>query len=314
MSIFGIEGPNNVPSDGPSTSALTSETVQPASARILGEAAECLISLYGEQLPSFSVERLVVGVFFTGVKLSNGCGGVAYTPPETIQRASTRILKGRMPNYHGMKVAQVLSCDLPGLFADIIRLATLNALSVPFLETERYTVTSGDDLSSLAQLFVGKRICMVGAIIPLLRRLNELGVAEIAIVDKKAETKEEASLGDFVPVEETEDALSRCQTAVFTGASIANGSIETLLGYVPDDVAVAVVGPTAAFIPEPLFRRKVAMIGTAVVTDSDRAIEILSEGGGAYQLFGSCVRKINLINGERILQLQNQRTSDQHGE
>ncbi len=314
MNISGVKVLNSVRSNKKSMGTPAMDAATPSSARILGEAAECLISLYGEQLPSLSVERLVVGVFFTGVKLSNGCGGVAYTPPETIRRASTRILKGRMPNYHGMKVAQVLSCDLPGPFADIIRLATLNALSVPFLETERYTVTSGDDLSSLAQLFVGKRICMVGAIIPLLRRLNELGVAEIAIVDRKTETKEEAGLGNFVPVEETEEALSRCQTAVFTGASIANGSIETLLGYVPDDAAVAVVGPTAAFIPEPLFRRKVAMIGTAVVTDSDRAIEILSEGGGAYQLFGSCVRKINLINVERILQLQNQRTSYQHGE
>jgi uncharacterized protein (DUF4213/DUF364 family) len=304
MSTSGIKVANNVLSDDKSGHILTADAAHPAPARILDEAAQCLAGLYGGQLSSLSVERLIVGVFFTGVKLSNGCAGVAYTPPEMIQRASTRILKGQMPKYHGMMAAQVLSGDLPGPFADVIRLATLNALSVPFFQSDRYAITSGDDLSGFSQLFQGKRICMVGAIIPLLKRLSKLGAAEIVIVDKKKETQAEAGLGHFVPVEETASALSRCQMAVFTGASIANGSIETLLGYVPEYAAVAVVGPTAGFIPEPLFLRKVALVGTVVVTDGDQAMEILSEGGGAYHLFGSCVRKINLINRARVMELQ----------
>jgi uncharacterized protein (DUF4213/DUF364 family) len=304
MSTSGIKVANNVPSDDKSGHILTADAAHPAPARILDEAAQCLARLYGRQLSSLSVERLIVGVFFTGVKLSNGCAGAAYTSPEMIQRASTRILKGQMPKYHGMMAAQVLSGDLPGPFADVIRLATLNALFVPFLQSARYAITSGDDLSGFSQLFQGKRICMVGAIIPLLKRLSKLGAAEIVIVDKKKETQAEAGLGHFVPVEETASALSRCQMAVFTGASIANGSIETLLGYVPEYAAVAVVGPTAGFIPEPLFLRKVALVGTVVVTDGDQAMEILSEGGGAYQLFGSCVRKINLTNRARVMELQ----------
>lgn len=308
MNISVTKVSNSVRSDKNPMSTVANEAGHSTSARILEEAAECLISLYGNELTSISVERLVVGMFFTGVKLSNGCGGVAYTPPEMIQRASTRILKGHLPRYHGMGVAQLLNDDLPGTFADVIRLATLNALSVPFLQSDRYVVTSGDDLSSFSEIFVGKRICMVGAIVPLLRRLKTLGVSEVSVVDKKKETKAEAGLGHFVPLHETEQVLSRCQTAVFTGASIANGSIETLLSYVSSDAAIAVVGPTAGFVPEPLFRRKVALVGTAVVTDSDQALEILSEGGGAYQLFGSCVRKINLMNQERLLELQTQRT------
>jgi uncharacterized protein len=293
-----------VKSHGKSSDTYTAETMHPVAAKILGEAAECLTRLCGEQLSSLTIEKLVVGVFFTGVKLSNGCGGVAYTPPEMIQRASTRILKGNMPRYRGKSVTEVLNGNLPGPFASVILLATLNALSVPFFTTDRYTVTSVDDLSSFSSLFTGRRVCMVGGIIPLLKRLDKLDVAEVVIVDKKEETKEEAALGNFVSIEETENALSHCQTAVFTGASIANGSIEKLLSYVPKDAAVAIVGPTAGFIPEPLFRRNVAMVGTVVVTDSDQAIEILAEGGGAYQLFGRCVRKINLMNQARIAELQ----------
>jgi hypothetical protein len=158
-----MKAANYVRSDNQSIRVETAALAPPASsAKILAEAAECLASLYDELLPSLSVEKLIVGVFFTGVKLSNGCAGVAYTPPEMIQRASTRILKGEMPRYHGLKAAQVLNGDLPGPFADVIRLATLNALSVPFFQSGRYEITSGDDLSGFTQLFQGKRICMVG--------------------------------------------------------------------------------------------------------------------------------------------------------
>ena len=47
-------------------------------------------------------------------------------------------------------------------------------------------------------------------------------------------------------------------------------------------------------------------MGTAIVTDGERALEILAEGGGAYQLGQTCLRKINVINGPRIDELRRQ--------
>lgn len=64
------------------------------------------------------------------------------------------------------------------------------------------------------------------------------------------------------------------------------------------------MGPTAGFIPDPLFRRNVALVGTAMVTDIDAALDIIAEGGGAYPLFGRCVKKINILNRKRIEQLK----------
>lgn len=272
---------------------------------ILNEAATTLHCLYGNGLASLTIERLVVGVFFVGVKLSNGCGGVAYTPPETIEHAGRRILKGNTPTVRGMPATAVMSGEIPGPFAGVVRLATLNALSVPFFEADHYCIDTSGDLSGVPALFTNRRVCMVGAIIPLLKRLKELGAAEVAIIDRKKETRAEAEAGygTFVPVESTATALARCETAVFTGAAIANNSIGKLLSLVPKDAAIAVVGPTAGFVPDPLFRRNIALVGTVVVTDSDQALEILAEGGGGYRLFGSCVRKINLVNVPRLRQL-----------
>ncbi|MEN6373791.1 MAG: DUF364 domain-containing protein [Smithella sp.] len=276
------------------------------SASILNEAADILRNYYGAAMESLFIDKLVVGVFFTGVKLSNGCGGVAYTPPETIRNASRRILRGSSSAVCGMSADTVISGNIPNPFADVIRLATINALSVPVFEDGRYILDQKNDLADLPHLFAGRRICMVGAIIPLLKRLKELSVGEIKVIDSKKDSKVEVELacGEFISPEHTVNVLARCETAIFTGAAIANGSIEHLLSLTPRDAAVAVVGPTAGFIPEPLFRRNVAAVGTAMVTDIDTALEIIAEGGGAYRFFGGCVRKINLLNRKRLEQLK----------
>ena len=272
---------------------------------ILDEAAETVRVLHGAALDALVVERLIVGVFFVGVKLSNGCAGVAYTPPDIIRSAGNRILKERTPIIRGVNAARIAAGHVPGPFANVIRLATLNALSAPFFENGRYEIDTSGDLSGVPSLFRGRRICLVGAIIPLLKRIKQLEPADVAIIDRKQETREEAEAGygRFVSPEQMRETLAKCETAVFTGATIANGTIGQLLDAVPDRAAIAIVGPSAGFVPDPLFRRRVAMVGTVVVDDGDRALELLAEGGGGYRLFSGCARKINLLNIPRLSRL-----------
>lgn len=285
--------------------SVTGHFNQSNSLSILNEAADVLRCHYGAAMESLFVERLVVGVFFTGVKLSNGSGGVAYTPPETVADAGRQILREDFPPISGMPVQDVLSGTLSSPFAHILRLAAINALSVPLFREERYVLAENTDLSDVSHLFAERRICMVGAIIPLLKRLKELGAGKIQVIDYKKESRSEveSACGEFVSPEHTAKTLAQCETAVFTGATVANGTIESLLQLVPREAVVAVAGPTAGFVPGPLFRRRVALVGTAIVTDSDAALEIIAEGGGAYRLFGRCFKKINVLNEERIEQL-----------
>jgi uncharacterized protein (DUF4213/DUF364 family) len=270
------------------------------SAHILDEAAAILTTLHGKDLDALRIERLVIGVFCSGVKLSNGAGGIAYTPPEIVQRAGTRILKGDRPLIRGMLVRELLTGESFGPFSAVIRLAAINALSVPFLNNSSYSIGIGEDVTDYTRLYVDKKICMVGAIIPTMKRLKEIGIKNITIIDRKEATQAEADFGHFIPIEQTADALAHCETALFTGASIANGTIEDLIRITSKDSSIVVVGPTAGFVPDPLFRRNVTMVGTVAVTNSDLALDYLAEGGGAYQLFKKCLRKIILINPEKM--------------
>jgi len=47
---------------------------------ILDETIRILRDLYGNRLMDLRIEKTVLGIFFSGVKLSDGSGGVAYTP------------------------------------------------------------------------------------------------------------------------------------------------------------------------------------------------------------------------------------------
>jgi uncharacterized protein len=282
---------------------VESASTNSGSSEIFKEVTELLSALYGRELECINIERLIIGVFCTGVKLSNGHGGIAYTPPEAVQRAGTRIIKGPKPLICGMRAYELIAGGASGPFSDIIRLATLNALSAPFLIDNRHIANAVDDITDYPQFFVDKKICMVGAIIPTLKRLRELGIRNITIIDRKEAAKAESDFGNFVPIEKMAEALAACDTAIFPGASIANGTIEHLIRCASKNATIIVVGPTAGFIPEPLFRRRVAIIGTVAVNNSDLALDLLSEGGAAHQLFKQCLRKIILINPDKASEL-----------
>ena len=271
-----------------------------ASGWIYPKAMEGLRRAYGETLASVRIERLVVGVFATGVKLSNGCGGLAFTSPEVIAWAGRHILNATTTSVHGMAAQAVVAGAPVGPFAPVIRLATLNALSVPVLD-ELAGLDDQADLEDFRPLVAGRKVCMVGAMVPLIERLLDFGAAAIVVADRKADTLAAVQPGvTIIAPEDLPGALAACETAIVTGATIPNDSLSGLLDAVSSEAAVAVVGPTAAFVPDPLFERGVALIGTTVVDDSDLALDILAEGGGIYHLFQSCLRKINLVNEARL--------------
>lgn len=269
---------------------------------LLDEAVAWLRGRHGPDFRGLTVAELVVGVFATGVKLSNGWGGVAYTPPQAIRQAGRHILGHGTEPVRGSRVAAVLSRQHAGPFAAPIRLAVVNALSAPLLRQD-FPEADGDEAAAFRRLVAGRRVCMVGAIIPLLRLFATLEPAGLTVVDRKASTLDLAASLASVTVSRSASVLAECQTAILTGAALANGTLPGLLRRLSPDAAVAVVGPTAGGPPQPLFRRQVALVATAVVTDPGQALAILAEGGGIHHLLRGCLRKLNLPNRRRLEQL-----------
>lgn len=101
---------------------------------------------------SITIERVVVGIFFTGVKLSTGQGGMCATPIKAIpaavccpSSAKEMPFSGKM---EGRSVEWVLEqLDSPHILLKTIVIASLNALSAMEFEKGHYEIDSETDSS-----------------------------------------------------------------------------------------------------------------------------------------------------------------------
>jgi uncharacterized protein (DUF4213/DUF364 family) len=270
---------------------------------ILTDTIHIIRNLYGESLKDIVIERLVLGVFFTGVKLSTGYGGVSYTPIAELHNnpccSSMSFQKPGAGNFKGTPVREILNEPAGSPLLNTVRLVILNALSPPFLTAERYKMTYDRDVLIAADVESMKKVAMVGAFTPFLDVFKKRADIELHVIEKKTQSFREDEAQYYVPSEKAGEIIPQCDTVIITGATVANGTIDQLLTYTNPGAKVIVTGPTVSFLPDALFERNVGIVGGTIVTDVDRALDLLAEGAGAYQLFGTCVRKINIMRGNK---------------
>lgn len=268
---------------------------------IIAETTDILKDIYGGELDRLGIERIAIGLFFTGVKLTNGFGGLSYTPLSEVSEATCcPTMASKRPPVSTLKegsVRDALDCAREIAMLRTVKVAVLNALSNPLIQNGKYKSVLDKDPLDLIDLKKVKRLTMVGAFTPFLKAFKSIDGLDFRVVERKRTTFREDELRFYVPAEKAAEALSGADTVIITGSSIANGSIDELLGYIDAATTVAVVGPTASFVPEAFFRRKVTMENGVVVTDADEALDTISEGGSGYHLFNVSARKINILRG-----------------
>jgi uncharacterized protein (DUF4213/DUF364 family) len=281
---------------------------------VFDETMGLLEELYGDELKTTWIEKVMVGLFFTGVKLSDGSGGVAYTPREDLRDVTccpaTVDARTNRLSFKGMVVADLFRLAGSSSLAGLITLAVMNALSSRFITPDRYRVVyDADALDLIPGLFppiipgnfpkssssgTGK-IGMVGSFIPFLKRLKGIPDIDLTVIERNRASLRPDEMQFYAPAEDASKVLPLCDTAILTGSSIANGTIEDLLGYTRPGATVIVTGPTASLLPDALFARNATIVSGVKVTDQDLALDMLAEGLGAYFLFNTCVRKLNVI-------------------
>lgn len=265
---------------------------------VLDETVRLVEELHGKGLDSLRIERIIIGLFFTGVKLSDGSAGVVYTPtaeihsnsgkePMAIEKPAPRTLKG-------MPVRDVLENNGSSVMERLVSLVVVNALSAPFLTPDRYAVRYDTDVLDLLDVRGIARVGMVGAIRPFLERFKEMPGIEVKVIEQKKESLKGDEAGYYVPAESAVEVLPTCDTVIITGAAIANGTIEALLAWTKPGARVLVTGPTASILPDALFKRNVSAVSGVIVNDADLALDMLAEGTIAYHLFKRCMKKINI--------------------
>jgi len=269
---------------------------------VVGETIEIIQEKSPAPLEKVWIDDLVIGIFFTGVKLSTGHAGVAFTPigeiPEAVCCPTSAARMPQAGKLRGTPVSETIKYALdPNVLKSAIGIATLNALSRWMIESEDetdYHIVKEADGFDLLKIEPRETISLIGAFAPYIRRLKMMG-NPFFIIEKRAQTLRLDEMKYFKPDSEMRNALEKSGVVIITGTAIVNHTIDHILSFVRNGIRAAIIGPTASMIPDAFFERGITTVAGIHILDPDLMIKILKEGGSAYHLLKECSQKIAFV-------------------
>jgi uncharacterized protein (DUF4213/DUF364 family) len=254
------------------------------------------------------IDDLAIGIFFTGVKLSTGHAGCAFTPigeiPEAVCCPTTAARMPQAGELEGTPISEIIKYSLdPNVVKSAIGVATLNALSQLILESpdgKEYDMIRDRDGFNLLSIQPHETVSLVGAFGPYIRRLKMMG-NPFFIIEKNSQTLRLDEMKHFKPESEMRDSLEKSGVAILTGTSIVNHTIDQIFSLLRNGIRTAIIGPTASMIPHAFFKRGVRIMAGVQISNPDLMIKILKQGGSGYHLMKECggkiafVKKINFL-------------------
>lgn len=254
-----------------------------------------------DDISDIEIERVVIGLFFTGVKLSTGHAGSAATPvkdiPEAVCCPSSAMEMPFPGKMRGRKAERFFEDALEGSgVRRALAIAVINALAQTAVS--RHGSPGADllhDLDAFEAVAVQphETAVVVGAFVPFLRGLRAIGATHY-VLEKDPTTLKPIEMPFYRPAEMAPEIVPLADVLLVTGTTLINGSLEGLLSLAKPDARVVVVGPTVTQIPDAFFRRGCHLVGGIEITDPDAFLDVLAEGGSGYHFFGRSARKIVL--------------------
>jgi len=269
---------------------------------LLAETIRLMQEELGDDLGKMRLEGLVVGVFFTGVKLTGKFAGMARTPIEELSEAvCCPGSAARMPDAGRLKQQKVSDLMQWALDANVLKaavgVATLNALSHCLWEKKGFSgckVIEAKDAFDLLDFTRARRVALVGAFSPYIRQIERMGL-DLAVVEKNPQVLRGEAAKYFHPAEDASKILSHADVVILTGSTIVNHTIDDLLSLVRRNCQVAIVGPTASLAPQSFFNRGVSLMGGMRITDPDNTLRVLAEGGSGHHIDGKYGKKVVFV-------------------
>jgi len=214
---------------------------------ILDESAALAEERLGRAAGKLTIERLTIGLFFTGVKLSNGASGVCFTPvkeiPDAVCCPSSAARSFDPVRIPGTEVRSALAAlDSPEPIKTAVAIATLNALSAACWErglTGGLRVQEGVDGQDKIHMPQDASVAVVGAFGPVLAKLRARG-GEWWIIEQDPRTLREDERAHFVPADQSSETIRHADVLVVTGVTLINHTLEGILSAAAPGAEIAV--------------------------------------------------------------------------
>jgi uncharacterized protein (DUF4213/DUF364 family) len=266
---------------------------------ILNETARLVKDKLASECEALTVERVMIGMFFSGVKLSNGFAGISYTPVKDVPQAvCCPSAAGRIFDpikIYGMPADEVLTAlTSHEPLKAAVAIATLNALSAVCWQlglVDDYHIQMDTDALDAVRMSADRSVAVIGAFVPVLRKLKARG-GRWWVIEQDPQTLKVDEMPHFIPADQSEKAIAAADVLIVTGVTLVNYTLESILAAARPDAEIAVIGPTASLLPDALFARGVRVVGGVWVKKPDELLDILAAGGSGYHFFDRIAPRI----------------------
>jgi uncharacterized protein (DUF4213/DUF364 family) len=268
---------------------------------ILAETIAAVTDILGPELDDIAVERAVIGLFFTGVKLSTGHAGACATPIKSIPEAVCCPSSAMAMPFPGKLKGKPAREAIKEVFSDHgirrgVGIATLNALADLCWERRPHPLVElqhGIDAFDANTFRPGDQAVVIGAFVPFLKELKRRK-QPFLVLEKDPDTLKAEEMPFYRPAEMAREVVPQADVLLVTGTTLLNDTLEDLLSWTRPDARVTVVGPTVGLLPDAFLKRGADILGGVRITQPDDFLELLAEGGSGYHFFGRVAEKVVL--------------------
>jgi len=184
------------------------------------------------------------------------------------------------------------------LFSKSLGLGGINAISQFLFKESGFYFEDTSDTLGLLEIDKGDIVGMVGFFPPLVNHIERIR-NKLIVIEKKRELLKKG-LNWRVTLDPSE--LKPCNKVLITSTTVMNETIDEILQFCIDAEKISMIGPTAGFLPDPLFKRGIDILGGTRVINLRlllHSIENNIKWGGSAKKY--IIRKINYIGFENLL-------------
>ncbi|TFG23821.1 MAG: hypothetical protein EU529_06330 [Promethearchaeota archaeon] len=143
------------------------------------------------------------------------------------------------------------------LYKKSLSMGAINAISQFFFKKTNFSFDHTSDSLGLLNIYEKDIVGMVGFFPPLVKKIEERGNKLVIIELKEDLVKKEKNW--VVTLDPTN--LEDCNKVLLTSTTILNDTIDDILKFCSNAEKTSIIGPTAGFLPDPLFKRGINVVG-----------------------------------------------------
>lgn len=234
---------------------------------------------------------------FLAVELTDGSVGLSYILFDPIYEGSMFLIKG-IEEGQSSPIETIKYLQSYDPLLKTIGMATFNAISHFFFQKVQFAFDITTDPFGLLELKPGDTLGMVGFFKPLIPIIERLKIRCIIIEKKESLVQKKENW----EVTLNSNSLEQCNKVFCTSSTILNDTIDDILSHCHHTQKFSIVGPTAGFIPDPLFNRGVDVVGGTCIIDSANFLSNLARNipwGKTGQKY--CIEKIKYRGFKHLL-------------